>query len=185
MKKIYIIFSFILVLMISFLGITYSYEYNENEYLKFELIGDYVLNLELGSEYYEYGARVIYNGTDISNSLNIDSSMVDMNVVGEYKVKYMVEIDNTYEYIYRVVKVRENIKPEIILKGDSVIYVSLGDKYIEPGYIVSDNHDMDIDKRVNITSYLDASKLGEYQIIYKVVDSSGNMNSVIRTVIVR
>ena len=184
MKKIYIVSSFILFLTVSFLGITYSYEYNDNEYLTFQLIGDYIVNLELGNQYIDSGVNVIYNGNDISSMVDIDASLVDVNKVGEYKVKYLVNIDDTYEYIYRIVRVREYIKPLIKLNGDSVVYVDLYGKYIESGYQVSDNYDKDIDKRVSITSNLDVTKIGEYNVEYKAVDSSGNVNTVNRTIIV-
>ena len=185
MRKVYVILSFVVVLLIGFLGITYSYEYNENTSLKFELIGDYELDLLLNDKYIEYGINVIYNGEDISSLVNIDSSMVDMSKVGEYKVKYEIVIDGISEYIYRIVRVRENVKPEIILKGDKKVYLGLNGKYVEPGYEVIDNYDLDLYKKIVVTSNLVVTKVGEYTIEYKVSDSSGNEAVVIREVIVR
>lgn len=185
MKKFYIITTFIIVLLVSFLGITYSYEYNENESLLFELLGPYELNLQLNDDYYEYGVKVVRNDVDISNLVNINAYELDTSKVGQYKVKYELLVDNNIEYIYRLVNVREYVKPEIILKGDEIIYLNLYDTYIEMGYEVSDNYDNDMYKRVITTSNLVVDKSGEYQIEYKAIDSSGNESVVVRKIIVK
>lgn len=185
MRKVYVITTFIIVLLVSFLGITYSYEYNENDSLAFELIGPYEINLELNEEYYEYGVKVIRNGVDISNLVNINNTSLDTSKVGEYKIKYELLVDGNIEYIYRIVKVREYIKPEIKLKGDEVIYLNLYDTYIEMGYEVSDNYDTDMYRRVITTSNLVVDKVGEYQIEYKAIDSSGNEAIAVRKIIVK
>lgn len=185
MKKFYVITTFIIVLLVSFLGITYSYEYNENESLLFELVGPYELNIELNDDYFEYGVKVIRNGEDISDLVNINTYSLDTSKVGQYKVKYELLVDGNIEYIDRVVNVREYVKPEIILNGDEIIYLNLYDTYIEMGYEVSDNYDNDMYKRVIITSNLVTDKPGEYQIEYKAIDSSGNESIVVRKIIVK
>ena len=184
MKKIYLIFCFVVIISISFLGITYSYEYNNSENLKFELLGDYIINLSLGDNYVESGVFVTYGGKDISSEVIVDSSL-DIFKVGEYKIKYIVNIDGNYEYIYRIVRVRESIKPEIILKGNNVVYVNLNGTYREPGYVVRDNYDKNLYDKVVVSSNIDVTKIGEYEVTYYVSDSSGNEANVSRTVIVR
>ena len=57
---------FIIVLIVSFLGITYSFEYTNDEQLTFELIGPTNLYLDVNTEYTEYGIKVINNKIDIS-----------------------------------------------------------------------------------------------------------------------
>ena len=185
MKKFYIITSFIIVLLVSFLGVTYSYEYNENESLLFELVGPYEIELELNDNYYEYGVRVVRNGEDISNLVNINKTSLDISKVGNYKVKYELLVDNNIEYIYRIVNVREYVKPLITLKGDEIVYLNLNDNYVERGYEVSDNYDKDMDKRVVIKSNLVVDKSGEYNIEYIATDSSGNESIVVRKIIVK
>ena len=86
MKKIFIITTFIIVLLVCFLGVTYSYEYNENDSLKFYLIGPSTLYVDVNTDYEEYGIEVIYNGMNISSSVNIDSSSVDTSTLGEYRL---------------------------------------------------------------------------------------------------
>lgn len=185
MKKMFGITIFIFVLLVSFLGITYSYEYNLSDSVSFELIGPYRLYLNIYDEYKEYGVSVIKNGIDISSYVKIDDSSVDMSKVGEYKVKYELLNDGNVEYIYRLIFVKEYIKPEIEIIGDEIIYLNLNEIYIEPGYEVSDNYDIDINDRVVIVGDVDTTKVGEYTIEYSVIDSSGNKAVTFRKVIVK
>lgn len=185
MKKMYYVTIFIIVLLVSFLGITYSYEYEGNESLKFELIGPTTLYVDVYSDYVEYGVNVIYNGVSISDNVLIDSSQVDTTKLGEYKVKYSVDIANNLEYIYRVVKVIDKSAPVIQLKGEDKTYLLLDGNYIEPGYIVSDNYDDHLDDKVIVSGNVDTSKEGKYLINYKVTDNSGNEGSTSREVIVK
>lgn len=185
MRKLYVITTFIIVLLVSFLGITYSYEYNENNSLMFELIGPYEIILELNENYYEYGVKVTRNGEDITGLVNINKDCLDTTKVGDYRVKYELLVDGNIEYIYRIVKVREYIKPEIRVVGDEILYLNLYDTYIEMGYEVSDNYDTDMYRKVITTSNLMVDKVGEYKIEYKAIDSSGNEAIAVRKIIVK
>lgn len=185
MRKILYITIFITILLVSFLGVTYSYEYNNNEILKFELIGPSILYVDVNSEYEEYGIKVINNGVDISSFVKIDSSLVNMNELGEYKVKYEIDVDGNKEYVYRIVKVIDKISPEIKLKGDKELYVLLNGSYYDDGYEVVDNYDQDLDDKVEVSGKVDTSKVGEYRLEYWVVDSSGNVGTNERIVVVK
>ena len=185
MKKIFGITMFIIAVLVSFVGITYSYEYNQGDSLLFELNGPYKIYLNLHDKYEEYGVKVIKNGVNVSSQVNIDNSLLDVNKVGDYKVKYNLLVDGNIEYIYRMVYVRENIKPVIKLKGEEVVYLKLYGTYIEDGYEVTDNYDIDLYKKVVTTSNLVVNKVGEYMIKYTVVDSSGNESVAIRKVVVQ
>lgn len=185
MRKIFVVASLIFLLLISFLGITYSYEYNENNSLKFELIGPYEIDLEINSNYYEHGVKVIRDGVDISDSVLIDSSMFDVNRVGEYRIKYEIIVDGHTEYIQRIVNVYEKVAPEIKLLGNSIIYLYLNERYIEPGYEAYDNYDGNITNKVITTSNLVVDNPGEYEIVYQVLDSSGNEGIAVRKIVVK
>ena len=187
MRRLYIVTSFVVLLLVSFLGITYSYEYDNNTVITFELLGDYSLDLDLGESYVEYGVRVYYDGKDVSSMGNIDDSMLNINKVGTYKIKYEINIDNVSEYVYRTVNIKENISPQIILNGDNIIYVRHNGTYVEPGYEVNDNYDSDVYLRSKmvITNNVDVTKVGEYLVKYSVFDSSGNQTVVFRKVIVK
>ena len=181
MKKIYYVTTFIAILIVSFLGITYSFEYTDEEELKFELIGPDNLYLDVDTEYTEYGIKVTHNNIDVSNSVKIDASNVDSSKLGEYKVKY--KYNN--EYIYRKVIVIDKISPTINLIGGDEVYILLNGNYMEAGYKVTDNYDNDLQDKVTISGKVDIHKEGTYEIIYSVSDNSGNKTSVTRKVIVK
>ena len=184
MKKYYYITTFIIMLIVSFVGITYSYEYNGDDTIKFELIGPQLLYVDVNTEYKEYGIMVKYHGMDISKQVEIDSNEVDTSKLGNYQVKYSIKTDTGSEYIYREVIVVDMSKPKIELIGGEEVKVLLGGTYVEYGYKVEDNYDKDIQDKVIVSGNVDTSKIGEYQIKYTVSDSSNNKSEVIRKVLV-
>ena len=181
MKKIYYVSIFLIILIVSFLGITYSFEYGKDDSVKFELVGPSPLYINAGSAYSEYGIKVLYNDIDVSDKVKIDSSSVDITKLGEYKVRY------TYgeEYIYRDVIVIDNSKPVISLIGGEEVYILLGGNYQESGYTVSDNADTDLESKVVVSGSVNTGTEGEYIIEYSVTDSSGNTGKAVRKVIVK
>ena len=181
MRKLYYITIFIIVLIVSFLGITYSLEYGNEDELTFELIGPSNLYLDVGTEYIEYGVKVIYNNIDVSNSIKIDNGNLDPYHLGEYKIKY--EYNN--EYIYRNVIVIDKISPTIELIGGNKISILLNGNYYEPGYYVKDNYNNDLSDKVIVTGTVDIHKEGIYEIIYSLTDDSGNKTTVTRKVTVK
>ncbi len=181
MKRIYYISVMLIVLLVSFLGITYSFEYGSEGTLKFELIGPENLYINIGDDYEEYGVKVYLNEADVSDDVLIDASKVDITKLGEYKVKYQVYD----EYIYRNVYIIDGVNPEIKLLGGETLYILQGGKYSEPGYEVTDNYDSDLHNAVKVSGKVDTSKEGEYTLTYSVMDSSGNKASASRTVIVK
>lgn len=181
MRKIYYVSIILIILVVSFLGITYSFEYEDDESIKFELVGPSILYLGVNNEYEEYGIKVTQNGIDVSKDVIIDNSNVDMSKLGEYKVKY--EYKN--EYIYRDIVIIDKNKPVISLLGGDEVYLLLGGNYQEAGYTVSDNYDKDLNNKVKVEGKVNTKKEGEYQIKYTVTDSSGNTGEAIRKVIVK
>lgn len=181
MRRIYYISIILIVLIVSFIGITYSFEYNDNGEITFELIGPSNLYLDVDAEYVEYGIKVFSNGIDISDRVEIDDSMLDTSKLGEYNVKYQIGD----EYIYRKVIVIDKVSPQIKLNGGNEVYILLGGKYEEAGYIVSDNYDTNLDSLVKVTGSVDTNSEGNYELTYSVSDYSGNKSEVKRTVIVK
>ncbi len=186
MKKMYYVTTFIIMLIVSFLGVTYSFEYGTtNDTVYFDLEGPRTLYIDVLTPYSEYGAKAYYKGKNISKDIKIDTSSLDTSVLGKYKVKYEVFIDNTSEYIYRDVLVIDNIKPTITLKGEEKVYVLLNGIYLDDGVEVEDNYDKDLNDKVVIDGSVNVKKEGTYPLTYTVTDSSGNTSSVKREVIVK
>lgn len=77
------------------------------------------------------------------------------------------------------------VPPGIVLIGESVITITVGDTYIEPGYIATDDKDGDITDRVVVTGSVNTNVAGAYILRYNVSDLAGNAaNEVTRTVVV-
>ena len=182
MKKYYYVTTFIILMLVSFIGITYSYEYENSDSIKFELIGPSTLYVDVNTDYVEYGIKIKYKNMDISDQVIIDDSQVNMAVLGKYLVKYTISIDGISEYIYREVIVIDKTSPVIELVGGEDISILINGSYREYGYSVSDNYDDDLDDKVKVSGEVDTSKEGTYLISYTVVDSSGNEGVAVRKV---
>lgn len=79
---------------------------------------------------------------------------------------------------------KDNIKPEITLKGKKEIVLVKNSIYEEAGVEATDNIDGDITSKVKIKNNVDLTKSGEYYIIYSIEDSSKNKIEVKRKVTV-
>lgn len=77
---------------------------------------------------------------------------------------------------------KDIVKPNLTLKGDSNVYLFVGDKYKELGYEVSDNCDQEIKDRVKVEGNVNTGKVGEYTITYSVSDNALNESRITRKV---
>lgn len=141
-----------------------------------ELNGDSEVRLCPGKDYEEigYSAHDNYDG-DITK--NVDVTLKDDEVV--YEVR---DSSSNYARNVRKLVVGDEEKPNITLKGDSSVTILVGSSYVDAGYSANDNCDGDITSKVQVSSNVDSNSLGNYTVTYKVVDNSGNENSVIRNV---
>lgn len=181
MKRIYYVTAFVLVILVSFLGVTYSFELDSENNITFQIYGPSELYIDVGKEYTEYGIKVIDGSKDVSSKVKIDTSELDINKLGEYRVKYQYKD----EYVYRKIFVIDKEKPEIKLLGGEELTILLGGNYSESGYEVIDNYDKDLEKDVKVKGKVNTSKEGEYILEYSVSDKSGNIGSAKRKVIVK
>lgn len=76
----------------------------------------------------------------------------------------------------------DDTSPILALIGPELIYHILNEEYIDPGVIVSDDTDENIEAAPNMG--VNENKTGSYQFIWTAVDPSGNSAQVSRTVIV-
>lgn len=84
----------------------------------------------------------------------------------------------------------DSVLPVITLQGNNPFYLDRNSIYQEPGYTAQDQVDIDtastnITSNVEVTSNIDNSTIGEYEVIYSVTDGGGNTSTVTRTVIVQ
>ena len=172
------------VIIIIVLSITAIISYICIRPIKLELVGEKFISLEIGNEYIEEGVKAYIGNKDISNKVIVIGN-VDTNKIGKYEIKYTIKyLFRTYSVI-RSVSVNDLESPIITLQGDDKIKIIVDNKYEEPGYNAIDNYDGDITDKVEVTSNVDTSKVGEYSITYLVKDSSGNEASISRTVEVK
>lgn len=140
--------------------------------------------LKLNIESMEYGEEF---NKDMIKSLTYNGK--DIKDICEYKFEYKTLGKNdliiTYEDKKYVAKINviDSEKPEIKLEGDTV-YLILNGEYKELGYDAIDNYDGNIKDKVEIINEIDTKKTGEYKIIYKIKDTSGNETIKERKVIV-
>ena len=58
----------------------------------------------------------------------------------------------------------------LVLSGDDVVNIYKGTSYIETGYMAYNSDNEDLNNMVVVESTLDANKIGEYEILYKLGD---------------
>ena len=142
---------------------------------KIELIGDSEIMLDLNEEFIDPGVKATLNNKDVTDKVIVEGK-VDTSKVGNYKIVYSVENNKNKKRrsVSRKVIILDNVKPAITLKGSAEYFVGIDSEYKDPGYVAIDNVDGDITDKVKIESTVDTKKLGSYQVVYTVEDSSGN-----------
>ena len=72
---------------------------------------------------------------------------------------------------------------EIALEGESSVAIALGEQYAEPGYTAMEGEN-DVTESVEITSDLDNTQVGVYEVNYLATNQDGFSSSTSRTVVV-
>ena len=102
-----------------------------------------------------------------------------------------VEVLNTQENVTAILNDLEEkrsepdiVSPVIELKGSKKIFLNIGEDFIDPGVVATDNIDGDITSKVLKVGEIDIDKEGIYKLTYMVSDAAGNDANVSREVIV-
>lgn len=142
------------------------------------LEGEQEVNICPNSEFKEIGYQAIdeYDG-DITSKVKIKKKKEEVI----YTVKD--SSGNMYSITRKINKVDVE-KPEIMLKGNSTMYLTPEDIFEEPGYTASDNCSGDITDRVVVSGNVESGKLGTYLLTYEIEDDSKNKTIVERKVII-
>lgn len=145
---------------------------NDNDYIELDITKEY----KEGNNYYSFNGET----KDVIISGEVNNKKIGKNVI-----KYSSDYNdlNTYN-LYKIVYVVDKENPIIKLKSDKVIKLYVGDKYNEPGFIVTDNSFENLDNKVVITGKVNTQKEGRYVLNYEVSDSSKNVSKIQREVIV-
>lgn len=145
------------------------------------LLGENPMSVFYGEVFEEPGYQAEDNFTDDLEV--IVTGEIDTNQIGEQKLTYTVQ-DQAGNKVTktRTIYVIDKDQPIITLKGGNPLVLEVGTAYEEAGATAEDNVDGDISDQIIITDNIDTSKLGIYQVVYKVEDSSGNQATAIRTI---
>ncbi|MBE5890161.1 MAG: DUF5011 domain-containing protein [Lachnospiraceae bacterium] len=146
--------------------------------------GEKVL-IQLGDEYKEPGFKAVDDTDgDVTANVKVDGT-VDSSKYGTSYITYTVSDSNGNEAsVTRMVVVQEFEAPTLTLKGDSSIYLNVGDSFEDPGYSAEDETDGDLTDDVKIGGEVDTSKAGVYMLKYTVQDHSENETTASRYVYV-
>jgi hypothetical protein len=142
------------------------------------LLGDNPLIVECGDVYIDPGANAIDDiDGDLSVSVAVDSSAVNMSVSGSYTVTYDATDSggNTADQVTRTVTVQDTTAPVITLNGLGAITLECSlDTYSELGATAVDACDSNVTVVISGDS-VNANALGSYVVTYDAVDASGNI----------
>ena len=143
--------------------------------VNFKLNGSDTVVVNVFDEYKEEGATAVIHGVDKTNEIIINSNKVNTNKLGTYKVTYKLKIGilNISKRLTRKVEVVDIQAPEIEVDTES-IFLDVNEEMAIPAATAKDNYDGDLTEKIETSNNIDTSKIGEYKITYKVVDSSNN-----------
>ena len=149
------------------------------------LVGESIINIELGSTFTDPGATASDNvDGDLTSSIT-SSGTVNTATEGTYTIVYSVsDADGNIASVSRTVIVSLDLPPTITLTGSATINLLVGDTYIEDGCVATDAVDGDITSSITTSGTVDTSIAGTYTVVYSVTDSSDNSASVLREVVV-
>lgn len=119
---------------------------------------------------------------------NYDGDITDLVKKEVLKDKVILKvIDSNKNVTEKTIKIKDidAEKPQISLNGSEKIILNLNDTYTEYGAISYDSCDGDLNDKIEITSDVNTEVLGNYNVVYKVSDSYGNISMVTRKVHVK
>ena len=184
-KKLISLLIIILIIIFSLLSyFLYIIINGKSEYLTIKLNGKKEIQLEYGESYKDEGAVASYNGSNITKNIKTTNN-VNLDKIGTYKYIYKIKYKKQSKKIERIVKILDSEKPVIELNGDEELILFVGEKYEEEGAKSTDNYDGDITDKIKIDGSVDTDKVGEYTISYSVSDSSNNVSTISRKIIVK
>ncbi|MHB1340119.1 MAG: immunoglobulin-like domain-containing protein, partial [Bellilinea sp.] len=149
-----------------------------------ELTGDAVINLKIGDTFTDPGAIATDN---IDGTIAVTTTgSVDTSKVGSYILSFDATdaAGNAAVAVTRTVNVTELIDttpPLIVLNGDAVINLKIGDTFTDPGATATDNKGASV--AVTTTGTVNTNFASSYTISYNATDIAGNIAATVtRTV---
>jgi len=145
------------------------------------LLGDREVTLRYGAEYVDAGATAL-DSFEGSVTIVVDNN-VDTSNIGIYTVTYSAsDSSGNLSMQERTVFVVDEFAPLIELFGDSEVILEQDSVYMDAGATATDGLEGVLE--VVVDNQVDSSKAGIYTVTYTATDSSGNMATAVRTVII-
>lgn len=119
---------------------------------------------------------------------NYDGNVTDKLEYKILKNNVIIKVEdssNNKAVLKEKIKFIDSEKPVITLKGSEVVYLNIGEEYVEEGANAYDSCDGNISENIVINGNVNAKIPGIYQISYKSTDSLENTTELIRSVIVQ
>lgn len=148
------------------------------------LTGESEITLSVFDTYLEAGAIT----SDNYDTLTLDYVVVgsvETSTIGTYTLTYSTTdtSGNVSDEITRIIHVVDNVSPDQVLIGESIVTIEVFSDYIELGVSITDNYDDTDSLQYNVVGTVDTSVIGTYELTYTTIDTSLNVSETIhRTV---
>ena len=159
---------------------------NKNDYNLIPSIkvnGNVLEYVEINSTYNDLGVTAKDSSNNVLSNVNVSTSPnLNLTKIGTYLRTYTVSISGYSNIAYRTIIVRDTTGPVIEFDGDLTLTLSQVNDYdFKSDITVTDNSNGDVSVTVsdNITALA-----GSYTVEYKATDSSGNVSTKLRKVVV-
>ena len=159
---------------------------NKNDYNlipSMRINGNTLEYVEINSTYDDLGVTSVdSNGNVLSNSVVSTVPTLDISQKGTYLRSYTINSGVYTNTVYRTIVVRDTTGPVIAYPGDLTLTLSQVNSYdFKSDITVTDNSGDEVE--VTVTDNINAIA-GSYTVEYKATDSSGNVTTKLRKVVV-
>ncbi|VEU80358.1 hypothetical protein [Haploplasma axanthum] len=155
--------------------ITKVYKIISKEHPEIKQEKDLVITVNTSFNHHNY-----FKYTDVYDTnlvIIVDDSNVNYEILGEYPL-FITAINNSeLSTLFKTkVTIIDDVKPILIVDTNKVIEVNEYERKDLKNFVtyVSDNYDLLTKDDIQVFEDVDLSKIGKYEVIYKIVDKSNN-----------
>ena len=142
----------------------------------------------LGNQVEYYSPGYYYTDPGFTASDNFDGDITEWVIRFDEGDKITYTVQDSYGNEHTIVRTlicQDVVKPTLTLNGEKDIIVQKGAKYTDAGCLAFDDVDGDITANIITTGTINTRLYGRQYITYTVVDSSGNISQLQRSVVVQ
>ncbi len=153
----------------------------------FTLNGEDTVVLGVNTQYSDPGVNGLMDNCSGISNFTVDSSQLDKFNLGLYPVNYTAKDNAGNEATKtRHVKVVDTSGPRFSLNGQQTVTVNVNNQYNDPGVSnLTDNYYSNSELNFNVNGSVNPFEIGNYEIVYRAEDPSGNVTKLKRMVKVR